>query len=75
MYVRRSQVYRKLRSRKLATGHYIVEQEPSGASYYVFKRAEDWAISGRDKPFLKGGFRKKDDIMRVLAEMELAVAS
>lgn len=75
MTIRRSQVYRDLRSRKLATGHYIVEQEPTGASYYVFKRAEDWAVVSRAKPWIKGGFRKKDDVMKALAEAELAVAS
>jgi hypothetical protein len=78
MYVRRSLVYRKIRSRKLAEGHYIVENEATGAGYYVFRRPEhaDWAIVGRDKPLLKAGFRKKDDAMHLLeAAQVLELAS
>lgn len=68
MYVRRSQVYRKLRSRKLAEGYYIVERETDSAGYFVFRRAEgDWAAVGRDRLEVKTGFRKKDDLMEVLA--------
>lgn len=67
-YVRRSQVYKRLRSRKLAEGHYLVEHEPSQTEFYIFKRAEDWAVAGRQEKLLRGGFRKKDDIMELLAQ-------
>lgn len=69
-YKRRSQVYKRLRTRKIASGHYLVEHEPSKMEFYIFKRPEheDWAVAGRDRQLLRGGFRKKDDVMEVLAE-------
>ena len=70
-YKRRSQVYGKLRSRKLASGEYLVEHEPSHTEYYVFKRKEqeDWAIATRTEPQkMIAGFRKKDKAMEVLAK-------
>lgn len=69
VYKRRSQVYKRLRTRKVASGQYIVEHEPSKTSFYVFKRIEheDWVIAGQnDRHVLRGGFRKKDDAMELL---------
>ena len=67
-YLRRSQIYKRLRSQKLAQGHYVVTHEPTNAEYYVFKRSDDWAIVSRQAPALRGGFRKKDEAMLELAE-------
>jgi len=67
LYKRRSQVYRRLRTRKLAQGQYIVQHEPSSMEFYVFKREEDWAVTPRsDKGICKGGFRTKDLAMEAL---------
>lgn len=70
VYKRRSQVYKRLRTRKMAKGYYLVEHEPSRTEYYVFKRMEqeDWVVADRSNNILRSGFRKKDDAMEVLAE-------
>lgn len=70
MYSRRSQVYSKLRTRKLAEGHYLVIHEPTEVEFYIFKRdkEKDWAAVRKDRAFLVAGFRKKDQLMERLAE-------
>lgn len=70
-YKRRSSVYPKLRSKKLAVGEYLVEHMATKTEFYVFKRKneEDWAIATRQAPSrVIAGFRKKDKAMEVLAK-------
>lgn len=72
IYKRRSQVYKRLRTRKLASGRYLVEHEPSKTEYFIFKRIDreeqDWVVADKEGSILRSGFRKKDDAMEALAE-------
>lgn len=72
LYKRRSQVYERLRTKKLAKSHYLVEHEPSRTEYFIFKRLDreqpDWVVADKAGSILRSGFRKKDDAMEALAE-------
>lgn len=68
IYKRRSQIYDSLRTRRLSSGSYLVEHEPSAAEFIVFKRVDDWAVVSQQGSLLRTGFRKKDDIMEVLSQ-------
>lgn len=72
-YKRRSQVYDKLRSKRLSSGEYLVVHEPTATTFYVFKRQheEDWVVRvdmGKGKDRLIGGFRTKNKAMETLAK-------
>ena len=67
-YKRRSQVYSRLRSKKLASGHYVVQHMVTKRDYYVFKRLDqgDWVIADAKRNVMRGGFRTKDLAMEAL---------
>jgi hypothetical protein len=67
-YKRRSQVYSRLRSKKLASGHYVVQHMVTKRDYYVFKRLDkgDWVVADAKRNVMRSGFRTKDLAMEAL---------
>lgn len=70
LYKRRSQVYNKLRCRRLDTSQYLVIHEPTKTEYIVIKQPEDghWAVMDpQDSSTVLFRQRTKNKVMELLA--------